>query len=509
MADEVLCTAIAADSIPISMSELPISGASITASYVPAKDRTPPYCKVEGSITPVDPMAPPILFRVNLPENWNSKALQIGGGGLNGTVAPGDGPLRGQPPNTLSPLARGYVTITTDSGHPVAPDRQIFARNAEALENFAYASYKKTHDAAMFLIMRYYGRKSTHVFFFGQSEGGREAMVAVQKFPEDYDGVVSSVPVIGWTGLMLADYRDWRNQVHGGWLSVEKLKLLAKAGLEACDAKDGLVDGVISDYLGCTAENLKLRELRCAGNTDGPSCFTGAQIALIEGVHAPYRFDFPVANGIDSYPGKLMGGEDQPMGWLGWRVDETPPSSNELGRSHFGTGVVRYFVVGDPGFNAEFDPKKYRAKLTALSWMMDFTDPDIRPFQRHGGKLIMHENTADSAQSTTQGFLYYESVKKLLGRVATEEFIRFYVTPGANHYGAGQLSDGSPLPDRFELLDVLDGWVEHGAAPGDLIQTAYVDGKPVSTRPMCRYPTYPRYKRKGSTRDASSFVCVR
>lgn len=178
------------------------------------------YCKVLGSVMPVDPAAPPVRFEVNLPLQWNGKALQYGGGGTNGVLITGLAPLRDARPDTPVPVARGFATWGTDSGHD---NRQLaephaFALNREALINMAYAAYKKTHDVGEHIATAFYGRAPAKTYFYGGSEGGREAMVMAQRYPADFDAIVSAVPVVNYTGINLVEARLAQLEQNGGWL---------------------------------------------------------------------------------------------------------------------------------------------------------------------------------------------------------------------------------------------------------------------------------------------------
>ena len=166
------------------------------------RPRCPEHCQVVGAIAPVDPKAPPIRFQVNLPTQWNGNSLQYGGGGFNGVLITGLALTPSARPDRPAPLARGYVTYGTDSGHQNAPNvpLQAFALNDEALVNFAHASYKKVRDVAVELMKRRYGAAPKKLYFFGSSEGGREGITMAQRYPADFDGIFSRVPVINWVG---------------------------------------------------------------------------------------------------------------------------------------------------------------------------------------------------------------------------------------------------------------------------------------------------------------------
>ena len=423
----------------------------------------------------------------------------------------------------MRPLTRrqGYATFGTDSGHQAAslPEIQAFALNDEALVNFAYASYKKTRDVAVKIIGSRYGRAPSRMYFFGGSEGGREGLTMAQRFPADYDGIVSIVPVISWVGLQTAGNRSGIAQQNGGWLNAAKVTLLRKSVVSACDQLDGLADGIISNYEKCGAV-FKPSTLRCAsGGDEADLCLSDRQIAAVNTIHAPYEFTFSLANGVTAYPGFGYGGEDQPGGMVQWVSGARPaafPASS--GAAHgqqwnFGNGAVRYFIVRDPSFNAlEYKPDAHADRVRYISGLMDSTNPDLSAFLARGGKLIMKENMADYAQSPFAGIAYYKSVVARMGQAVVDRFFRLYATPGVNHGGSGVSVTGTPVPQYVDLLGVLDAWVDHGQAPADaLTQTARATTAPfavTASRPMCRYPGYPRYNGTGDRNDASSFSCV-
>jgi hypothetical protein len=521
------CAGLAGRSIapaPVGLPSGPARIASATVERLPgspaAAEPTITYCKVLGEIAPFDPAAPPIRFEVNLPEQWNGKAVQYGGGGFNGVLITGLDPLRDARLDTPVPVVRGFATWGTDSGHDNAKlaEIQAFALNAEALENYAFASYKKVRDVAVEIVRVRYGTAPRRIYYYGGSEGGREGLTMAQGFPTDFDGIVSAVPAINFTGLMAAGTRNGIALMGDGWLSPAKVKTLHKAVLDACDGLDGLADGIVSRYAACRAA-FDPKRLRCPVDRDGENCLSDPQIAAVETIHSAYAFPFPLANGVTSYPGYNYGGEDQPGGMVAWitgpKPSVYPPSSpEEQGRSwYYGSGFLRYFIAGDPNFDPRrFRPEDFRARIEHISAMMDSTDPDLSRFATRGGKLILKENMSDHAISPFNGIAYYKSVVDSLGQTSVDSFMRFYVTPGANHGGAGISSvDGSALPQGIDLLDAIDSWVDRGVAPGALLQVAQ-DPKPpfaiTASRPLCRYPQWPRYV-GGPPEDAGSFACVR
>jgi Tannase and feruloyl esterase len=494
---------------PLATADVPFGPPPSYLAVVPAM---PEYCKVTGAIAPVDPKAPPIRFQVNLPTQWNGSSLQFGGGGFNGVLITGLGLPVLAPPDSPSPLARGFVTYGTDSGHQNAPGvpLQAFALNEEALTNFAYASYKKVRDVAVALMQRRYGRGPVRLYFAGSSEGGREGLTVAQRFPADYDGVFSSVPVINWVGLQAAGARVGVAQFGKGWLGPEQVKLVHDTVMAACDQLDGLADGIVSNHEACKRV-FDDTKLACA--TEGAKgCLSEAQLNAVKTLHAPFEFSFTLANGVRSYPGWGRGGEAAqgtgPVGgWASWQTGAagpTLPAGPASSRAwQYGSGAVQFFFARDPNYDVtKFDPAQLAGRMQEISALMDSTNPDLSAFSVRGGKLIVYEALADYAQSPYAGIGYYKSVVDRMGQTSVDGFMRLYTTPGADHMGVG-------APTSVDMLDVLTGWVENGKAPGDLVQRLHETKPPfavVAARPMCRYPAYPQYQ-GGEPAKAESFMC--
>ena len=530
------CSALAGRSIPAASIGLPSGPATVLSAVLVASvpesvngnTFTPPapdYCKVLGSVASRDPKAQTINFQANLPVQWNGKALQYGGGGFNGTLVTGLAPLRDAAPGDPLPIARGYATFGTDSGHQAsaypASEPGAFALNDEMLENFAYASYKKVHDAAVDLMRQFYGRAPGQLYYFGGSEGGREGLAMAQRFPADYDGIVSVVPVINWTGLFHAFVRNEVPQF-GDWLDAAKVPLIAKATADACDALDGLVDGVVNNYLACP-QRVNLQALHCPNGTDaGPQCLSDAELALMRSIHSPYTFSFPLANGITTYPQWLYGHEDSLDGssalslvrWVtGGAAPTVPPNAaNAATQWLYGSNWIRYAIARDGNFDVRtYRPESFTARVQQTSALIDSTNPDLSAFFARGGKLIIRENAADRAQSPLMGIAYYEAVVARFGQATVDRSVRLYVSPSSTHTGnARSVTDKVAIPTMADLLDSLDQWVTAQAAPADaIVQTSKASIPPfaiVASRPMCRYPGYPHYI-GGDKSLATSFEC--
>jgi len=526
-------TACAALVQPVSAASigLPTSGATIdSATLTPATNAaaianppfspTPPemivpalpeHCRVLGQIAAVDPQAPPIKFQINLPSDWNGRSVQYGGGGFNGVLITGLAMPPAARPDRPHPLARGYATYGTDSGHQNAPNvpLQAFALNDEALVNFSHASYKKVRDVAVELMKRRYGKAPEKLYFFGSSEGGREGLTMAQRYPNDFDGIFSRVPVINWVGLQAAGTR-MGIALTQGWISPEKVKLIADAALNACDERDGLKDGIISDHEGCKRV-FDVARLRCPGPAN-PMCLSDGEIRAVQTLHSSVNFNFDLANGVRSYPGFGIGGEAAsgtgPVGgWVSWQTGTAPPvvpATNASSRAWlYGSGAIQYFLARDPNYDPrQYTTDSFRDRAQAISGLMDSTNPDLSVFSGRGGKLVVAEQMADYAQSPYAGIQYYQSVVAKMGQPTVDRFMRLYVTPGADHVGVG-------APSAVDMLEVVSDWVEKGRAPDNLVQSAHQTAPPfavTASRPMCRYPAFPRY-RSGDVASAASFEC--
>jgi len=517
-------------SLKIAASEigLPSNGATITSAQmatVPADPTNPgatrDYCKVLGAIAPVDPNAPVVNFEVNLPAQWNGKAVQYGGGGSNGTLITGLGPLRDARRDTPVPIARGFATWGTDSGHDnkQLAEPQAFALNQESLTNMAYGAYKKTHDVGRRISTAFYDRAPAKIYYYGGSEGGREALMMAQRFPNDFDGIVSVVPVANYTGINLVRNRLAQMQQDGGWLNPAKVKTLRAAVNAACDMADGLADGVVSAYEKCLSM-FDPKALRCANGADtGDTCLSDKQIEADRIVHRPFAYPFPFANGVTAFPGWNYGSEDQPGGMTDSVTGAEPPRyplGSEKGQSVAwanSNGFVRYLLAKDAKYNPlKFTPAEFAPRIKEISEMFDTTNPDLSPFLAHGGKLILKGNGADYQRSVMQEITYYKAVVAKMGQTRVDSFMRFYVTPGVNHPGNGVMSSGAAVPAKLDMLGALDSWADGGKAPGELMQVTQEQKAPfkvTAARPMCLYPAYPRYDGKGDANSVESFACAK
>ena len=308
----------------------PVRSVTLQAAWVAATDAVPAHCRIDGMFAPVDtaPTARPINFRVILPASWNRRAAHLGGGGINGVIPNLTGVEFGAAGPSL--LQRGVATYGSDSGHqlpafgprrggpPPAPPDQDWALNEEAIRNFGYAQMKKTHDAAMVLIVRMYGERPRFNYYIGTSQGGREGLTVAQRYPADYDGVAANVPIVSFSTLMLApELIRIHEKPMSNWVTPAKINAIRGEFMRQCDALDGLTDGIINNYMACRAifdvsrgapKRHPWAAKRCPDNVDAnPSdasanaCLTDGQISTLELAYSHYQFATPLANGVREF----------------------------------------------------------------------------------------------------------------------------------------------------------------------------------------------------------------
>ena len=493
------CTALTGTTIPKSAISLPTSGAAVeTASFV-NDPQIGTYCKLTGGIKPVDPTAPDIKFQVNLPERWNGKAVQFGGSGLNGTVMTGER-LRARDPAKREPIAQGYVTFGSDSGHKGASGDASFALNAEAFANFQGAQLKKTQDVAFALVRRVFHAKPRRMYFLGGSEGGREALIVAERWPDDYDGVVSIFPAYNITalGVSLLQAGQQIFSPPGGWVSPAKLSHVSSKVLEVCDGLDGLKDSIVGNVNACRAA-FDSASLRCPGGNDaGTECLSDAQLNALRVLTGPRKL------------GVMMSGFDTAAAWPILESDTAPGttlfgSSDDIDKSAaggLGRGQICIMVMQDSNCDyKKFDPAAHADRLQQVSREMDVQGA-LTPFFKRGGKLLLVAGSSDMLIPPGNTVAFYERLKAAHG-AALPGFARFYMVPGMPHgVGGGNFTLGA------DLLGAMDAWVTKSEPPSTLFATDTTTATAGRKRPLCEYPAYPRYNGSGDVNLETSFTCA-
>jgi hypothetical protein len=506
------CATLAGTEIPASAISLPTNGGRVESASPTTQvvsGRSIEYCDVSAALRPKDPSAPDIRLRIGMPVDWNRGTMMFGGGGYDGTIPDITQNVPFGPPDQPTPLARGYATYGSDSGHQAGPAGSLdgsFGVNDEALRNFAAGdALKKTHDAAMFLVRRAYGAGPRRTYFAGGSTGGREALIVAQRWPDAFDGVISAYPA--WNNTAEVLYLGYLAQVMsrpGAFPGPDKQGLLYNSVMAACDGRDGVKDNIISNPTGCRFDP---RALRCPKGADtGPTCLSDAQITSVVAASTPFSWPYRIASGERYYPGfPFLSGADMRTPYLGFGTSAPAnpmPVTSGYGFQYWDQWV-KYFLTRDPGYNSlDVDPRhpgKWLSRISYLSTIQDRNNVDLRPFARSGGRLILMHGAADELVSHRSTNDYYRRVLDTVGARQTNQFMRYYVVPGANHadFGAPAFAAG------WDSLSALERWVDDGRPPVAPVVSDVRDGR---TRPLCQYPLWPRY-RSGDPDQAQSFVC--
>lgn len=436
----------------------------------------PAFCRVAATLKPSSDSD--IKTEVWLPESgWNGKFQAVGNGGWAGVIgyaAMGEA------------LRRGYATTSTDTGH-TGGNGSFALGHPEKLVDYAYRSEQEMTVKAKAIIAAYYGNGPKLSYWNGCSVGGRQGLKEAQRFPGDYDGIIAGAPAVNWTGR--AAQSMWIAQaVHkdeASYIPPEKYALIHNAVLTACDANDGVKDGVLEDPTRCTFDP---KVLECKG-ADDPGCLTGPQVEAARKIYAPATN--PRTKEI-IFPGHEPGSE------LGWATMAGPRTFG-IGLDHF-----RYVVFQDPNWDYrtfDFDSDWARTG-TVDNGTINAMDPNLKAFFGHGGKLIQYHGWSDPQISSKSSINYYKSVLDAVGGASkAQDSYRLFMVPGMAHCGGGE------GPNVFDMVTALEQWVENGKAPDQIIASRVRDGKVERTRPLCPYPQVAQYKGTGSTDEAANFVC--
>jgi feruloyl esterase len=516
--------------------------------WVEATEATPAYGVVEGSIFPVDPQGWPINFRVILPANWSQRSMQAGGGGMNGTITVREG---------RNPLInKGFALYGSDSGHqaggmgfggnqkplasgPTPGDE--WATNDEAIKNMGYMQLKKTHDAAMVIMERLYGKRPAYNYYVGTSHGGREALTVAQRYPKDYNGIIANVPIVNFSSLMLAPELIRIQEIPlKNWVTPAKVNAVRAEFLRQCDKLDGLADGIVNNYIAARAifnvnDGVGPKDpwaaLRAPNNVDPDpndksesAKLTNEQIKTMEFAYSSYKFATPLANGVKSFGMWLPTTEPDGFGMIAGQRFKGQEGAAENASIHGSLGSLG--VTGFLMQNIKANPLdyveggKWNKRRELLSGWLDSTNPDLAAFYKNGGKMIVTIGTMDNIASPGAQLDYYQSLLDKMGRSTIDKFARLYVVPQAGHGLSGRAfkvnGEGKPveaktisMPNGDDNMEMLVNWVEKNQAPS---KTLVVDAKGRIGQKqegagylLCSYPNYPKYV-SGPADQVSSYV---
>ena len=465
-------------STPVSAGMLLPPGSRVTM-MVPA------FCRVAGTIRPE------VNFELWLPANWNRKFLMVGNGGLAGTISYSA---------MASPLQSGYATASTDTGHVSDNDAHWAQGHMERVIDYAHRGVHVTAQTSKAIIQNFYGAAPAHSYFNGCSNGGEEAMAEAQRYPTDFDGIIAGDPANYYTHLQMGAHL-WITQAlqtnPDAYIPSAKTKIIGDAVLAACDALDGIKDGLLNDPRRCKFDPSVL----LCKNADAPDCLTAAQVETAKKIYQGTRTE---SNG-QIFPGIMPGSEAGQGGWGTWITGNAPG-----GGSHTTLGMpfMRNIAFEDPNW----DFRAFRWERTqGIDSDVDFIDaklgpilnnmnPDLKAFQARGGKLIQYHGWADPDISPLNSVNYFESVQKTMGD--SKSFYRLFMVPGMYH------CSGGPGPNTFDTVAALEQWAEQGKAPEQIVASHSTNNAVDRTRPLCPYPQEAQYKGTGSTDKAESFSCA-
>jgi feruloyl esterase len=459
----------------------------------------PPFCRVAGQIRPTPDSK--IRFEVWLPVNgWNGRMIGTGNGGFAGTFYYQQmGPY----------LKRGFAAVGSDAGHQAeGTDATWAVGHPEKVKDFGWRAIHLVAERGRQMIDAYYGKPADKSYFESCSDGGREGLIEAQRFPEDYDGIMSGAPAAAWSTAVAAGVRMvQRLSDPADYIPDRKLPAIQRAVLAACDELDGVKDGIIGDPSQCHFDP----QVMLCKQDDELDCLTQPQIETLKLLYAGAKDK----QGVVLSSGASMGDE---TGWKDWIIGTDPLQS-------YGTRYVYNYVrymVADPKINVlTADPDKLlRQSREKNAADLDATNPDLSRFAARGGKLILFHGWDDPAIAPGNTVNYFESVEKQMGAEKTRSFARLYMVPGMEHCGLGpganslgQYGGETAAGPKYGLFDSLENWVEKGSPLDNVVATHYVAGpngtnKPAFTRPLCAYPKVAKYSGSGDTNDAANFACV-
>jgi len=440
-----------------------------------AVSNLPAFCRVAATLKPSADSE--IKMELWMPASgWNGKFEANGNGGWTGSISPA---------TLAAGLRRGYAAAMSDLGHE-GGSASFALGHPEKLTDFGYRAAHEMTLASKAIIANYYGQSSKLSYWNGCSAGGRSALMEAQRYPTDFDGIIAGSPGLDWTGRALqavwiaqASHKD-----DASYIPPAKFSLIHEAVLQACDAKDGVKDGVLEDPTRCGFDP---KELECKG-ADGPSCLTSAQVETARTIYSPV-LNSRTKQAI--FPGFERGSE------AGWATMAGPQIFG------IGSDLFKFVVFQNPNWDYktfDFDSDLERTEKAAGS-VLNAADANLQKFVDHGGKLIQYHGWSDPQIAPGSSVRYYKRVLDTMGMKVQNSY-RLFMVPGMAHCGGG---DGT---SNFDMLAALEQWKEQGKAPDQIAASRVRDGKVDRTRPLCPYPQAAKYKGTGSTDDAANFVCA-
>jgi feruloyl esterase len=444
----------------------------------PPFSHLPAFCRVAATLTPSSDSA--IKIELWLPvADWNGNFQAVGNGGLAGTITYDW---------LAAALQRGYATASTDTGHAGA-NASFALGHPEKVIDFAYRAVHEMTIRSKAIIAAFYARPPHFSYFTGCSTGGRQGLMEAQRYPEDFDGIVAGAPANNQTHLSA-----WRIAVESNILQSPpsvvppaKLALLNRAVLAACDAIDGVTDGLLTDPLRC---HFDPATLLCRSD-DRDDCLTAQQLQSVKMAYSPATGK----GGELIFPGLVPGGE---TGWAMLTAAKPEPGSIDV-------GLFRFIAHQNPSWDwRSFDLDGDTSLIGNKAGFIDAINPDLSAFRAHGGKLLIYhgwnDGGSDGAISPLSTLNYNASVLAKMGS-PQQDWLRVFMVPGMEHCGGG------PGPAQVNWMAALERWRQSSIPPDRLIASRVTDNHVTMTRPICPYPSVAKYNGTGSSNDEANFAC--
>lgn len=460
-----------------------ISSASLTV-----RDGGEPFCLVKGMI------APQIQFEFHLPtRSYTGRYLQGGCGGACGaiykTVTPDC--------NNETAFSGAFAVSFNNSGHvgPELMDTLWAAYAPQLREDFAHRGAHVMARVAKEILATYYGKKPDYSYFLGCSNGGREAMMEAQAYPDDFDGIVAGAPALWITaGVTRIIHESQVAQDEDGKpvLTAEATALLHNAVMASCDRLDGLEDGQIDRPRACKFDP---QTLVCKA-AKSVNCVSQKQATAMRKLYQ---------GAVDDQGRQLFFGGEPYGSELLW----TGPGSFLSNGYSLAANQIKFMIYGGKS-HQDFDWKSWKPDEAAVKDLLrvggyyNANNPDLSAFKAAGGKLIMWQGEADNAGGSYLLLDYYQRVRDLMGGfAATDNFLKVYMLPGVYHCSGGYVAY------QHDMLGQIVNWVERGVAPEGIIGSAILADGTVRNRPVYAYPTEAKYVGRGNINAAESFHPVR
>ena len=451
-----------------------LGATSASGKWVEEAGGLPGFCEVTGTLSPVAGSTIGVVYR--LPASWNGKVLGFGGGGWVGNIA-----LQ----TASEGLRKGYATLQTDGGHPIGNVwDNAWAANPEQAKDFSYRAIHEMTAAGKKLVASYYNQPHRRAYYQGCSTGGRMGLMEAQRYPDDYDLISAGAPVYTLQTQTSAVFRGQTFARNSGGFTAADLQLAQSAALAACDADDGLKDGLINDPRQCGWDPA---QIRCSGaKTD--SCLSAPQVTALrtayDGLRAP--------DGEWAMLPMSRGGE------AGWAAFVGTAGDGRDATNGGGLGGLLPLMFEQPPTLAELTlAQVIDVRRSEFARIYEARDPDLGPFFRSGGKLLLWHGESDPGPSPVATNDYFEAV--LAQAPAARSQARYFLYPGVGHCAGG------PGADQVRVLDALEAWDDTGQAPDTLIGTK---ANGALTRPHCAWPNVARYRGTGEANDPASWQCV-